>query len=116
MSKFYGMIGYADTVETVPGVWTETIIERPYYGDITKNVSRWESSQHLNDNINISNIVSIVADPYAYNNFHKIRYVQLFDALWEVSSIEVEQPRLKLTIGGIYNGTTPETSSDSEVD
>lgn len=36
MAKFYGVIGYAVTEETKPGVWTEKIIERMYYGDLTR--------------------------------------------------------------------------------
>ena len=35
MAKFYGVIGYAVTEETKPGVWAEKIIERMYYGDST---------------------------------------------------------------------------------
>ena len=34
MAKFYGVIGYAETLETSPGVWTEQITERNYYGDL----------------------------------------------------------------------------------
>ena len=27
MAKFYGRIGFAETVETAPGVWTENIVD-----------------------------------------------------------------------------------------
>ena len=35
MAKFYGKIGYAETVETKPGVWRPKIIEKPYFGDLS---------------------------------------------------------------------------------
>ena len=37
MSKFYGEIGYAVTKETAPGVYTETVEKRNYYGDLLRN-------------------------------------------------------------------------------
>ena len=104
MAKYYGLIGYAETVETAPGVWKEQITERVYYGDVIRNSRRLQSTEHLNDDINISNQISIVADPYAINNFHSMRYAEFMDAKWKVSDIEVQYPRLLLTLGGVYNG------------
>ena len=102
MAKYFGRIGYAEQVETVPGVWEEKIIERNYYGDVVRNIRRLESSGNLNDNINVSMEISIVADPYAIQNFHAMRYVELMGSLWKVSSVEVNYPRLILSIGGLY--------------
>lgn len=107
MAKFYGAIGYATTTEVSPGVWEEAIVEYTYSGDIVKNVRRLESGEGLNDNINISNQISIVADQMAFQHFHNIRYVEWMGALWKVSSIDVQIPRLLLTIGGVYNGPRP---------
>lgn len=104
MAKFYGKIGYVETVETKPGVWTEKISERNYYGELIRNTRRLENSGNVNDNINIANEISIVADPFAYKNFHSIRYVEFMDSKWKISSVEVQYPRLILTIGGLYNG------------
>ena len=103
MGKFYGKIGYAETRETTPGVWTEEITERNYTGDIIKNTRRWQSGDSLNDDLVINNIISIVADPFAYQNFHAIRYIMWMGASWKVTNIEVQRPRLILTIGGVYN-------------
>lgn len=103
MGKFYGKIGYAETRETTPGVWTEEITERNYTGDIIKNTRRWQSGDTLNDDLVINNIISIVADPFAYQNFHAIRYIMWMGASWKVTNIEVQRPRLILTIGGVYN-------------
>lgn len=103
MAKFYGSIGYADMVESAPGVYEERIIEYPYYGDLIRNTRQLQPAETLNDNINISNEISIVADPFARRNFHKMRYVSFMGAKWKISNVEVGYPRLILTIGGLYN-------------
>ena len=104
MAKFYGVIGYAVTKETAPGVWTEEIAEQSYYGDLTRNMRRLQDSGDLNDDINVANELSIVADPYANANFHSMRYVAFMGAKWKISKVEVQYPRLILTLGGVYNG------------
>lgn len=104
MPKFYGPIGYAETKETAPGVWTEVITERYYYGDVIRNTRRLQTSDKVNDDINVSNEISIVADPFANGNFHAMRYVGFMGAKWKISNVEVQYPRLILTLGGVYNG------------
>lgn len=104
MAKFYSKIGYASTVETKPGVYEEQIVERSYYGDLIRNTRRLQSADQVNDDINISNEISIVADPYATNNFHTMRYAVFMGTKWKISNVEVSYPRLILTLGGVYNG------------
>lgn len=104
MAKYYGKIGYVETVETAPSVWTEQITERSYYGDVLRNTRKYQNSENLNDNLEVSNELSILSDPYALQNFHAIRYVHWMGSRWKVSSVEVRYPRLILTIGGVYNG------------
>lgn len=104
MAKFYGKIGYASTVETKPGVYEEQIVERSYYGDLIRNTRRLQNADQVNDNVNISNEISIVADPYATNNFHTMRYAVFMGTKWKISNVEVSYPRLILTLGGVYNG------------
>lgn len=113
MAKFYGPIGYAETVEDSPGVYVEHIVERLYYGDVTKALRRLETGESVNDNINISNTISIIADAYALNHFFAIRYVEWAGAFWKVSSVEVQAPRLILSVGGVYNGPIADRASDS---
>lgn len=103
MAKFYGAVGYALTVETKPGVWKEEITERMYYGELIRNTRRLEGSGGVNDNVNIANEISIVSDPFANKNFHAMRYVEFMGAKWKITSVEVQYPRLILTIGGVYN-------------
>ena len=109
MAKFYGVIGYAETVEIRPGVYEEQITERKYYGDITRNTKRSESNEHLIDNLNVNNVISVMADAYADLHFFAIRYVEWAGIKWKVTTVEVQRPRLILTIGGVYNG--PETGT-----
>lgn len=105
MAKFYDAVGYAELTETSPGVWTENIIERKYYGDVLSNNRRLTPDDKLNDDINLSNRISIVADPYAMHNYFNMRYVKYMGAKWKVSSVDASQrPRMILTTGGLYNG------------
>ena len=104
MAKWYGEIGYAEMVETAPGVWKEQSTVRKYYGDLTRNSRRLQSADQLNDDINIANELSIVADPYANEHFHSMRYAAFAGAKWKISSVEAKYPRLILTLGGVYNG------------
>ena len=104
MTKWYGLIGYAETVEIEPGIYEEQITERSYYGDLVRNTRKLQNSGSVNDDINISNQISIVADPYARDHFYSMRYIEFCGTKWKVSDIEVQYPRLILTIGGLYNG------------
>lgn len=104
MAKFYGAVGYAVTEENTPGVWDEHIVERMYYGELIRNTRKLQTTEYLNDDINISNEISILADPFAYANFHSMRYVEFMGAKWKIISVEVLYPRLILTVGGVYNG------------
>lgn len=106
MAKFYGNVGYLATVETEPGVWTKIETIRDYYGDVIRNTKRSDGNQTVNDKITLSNTISIVADPFAYDNFSNMVWVEYMGVKWEVSSVEVQYPRLLLTVGGRYNETT----------
>lgn len=104
MAKFYGKVGYVHTVETAYQVYQDKCLERPYYGDVTKLSRRLESGSSVNDDITISNLISIVADPYAYENIFAMKYIWWMGKRWKITNVEVQRPRLILTIGGLYNG------------
>lgn len=108
MAKYYGAVGYVVDVETAPDVHTEKPVERLYRGDLTKNNRRLQSADKVNSDVTISNRISIVADPYAMNHMHAIRYVKWMGTAWEVSTVDLEYPRLILSLGGVYNGETAE--------
>lgn len=106
MAKFYGKIGYGQAVETVAGVWEDVITEYSYYGDVIRNTRRLEDGEYLNNDLTVSNSISVVADAYAYEHFFAIRYIQWAGALWTVTEVDVQRPRLLLRLGGVYNGPT----------
>ena len=105
MAKFYGEIGFGVMTEVKPGVYKNVIVKKNYYGDLIRNNRSLQSANQLNDNVNISNEISIVADPYARENFHSILYVTFMGTKWKVTNADVQYPRLVLSVGGVYNGT-----------
>ena len=104
MAKFYGAIGFADLVEKSPGVWDESIVEHNYFGDVERHTRMLQPTDQVNDNIDISSQISIVADPYANGHIHAMRYVAYMGAKWKIKSVDTTKPpRLVLTIGGLYH-------------
>lgn len=106
MAKFYGVIGYGEAVESAPGVWSDSIVEYPYYGDVIRNTRKLREGEQLNNDLTVGNSISIVADAYANEHFFAIRYINWAGALWTVSDVDVQSPRLLLRLGGVYNGPT----------
>jgi hypothetical protein len=107
-NRFYGKVGYAGaTVETAPGVWKEQITEVSYYGDVIRNTRTLREGDRVNDDLSVSNSISIVADAYANQNIFAMRYVEWMGTRWIVADVQVLSPRLLLTLGGVYNGPTP---------
>ena len=113
MGKFYGAIGYGETTETKPGVWEKIITERIYFGDVLQFNRQAEASGNLNDDLNINNKISIIADPFAYENFHTMIYVLWMGVKWKVTNVEVLYPRLILTIGGVYDESQSSITDNS---
>lgn len=107
MAKFYTEIGYAVMAETVPGVDQEVISKMMYSGETLRNVVKERAGDNLNSNIAIENRFSIIADEFAYNNFHRMRYIVWHGSKWKVTGVEVQRPRLILTVGGVYNDQRP---------
>lgn len=104
MGRFHGFIGYGIQKETTPSVWTDTIVEREVYGDIKRNYARVTNQGNVNNDITLSNIVSVVINAYFKKNYQSIRYVKFDGQYWSVTNIELNYPRAELTLGGVYNG------------
>ncbi len=104
MAKFHGSIGYATSTETAPGVWTDVISSREYFGDVLRETKEWRQANQVNDNLTFSNRISITADDFAFSNFTAMRYVVWAGQYWKVSNVEIQRPRLILSLGGVYNG------------
>ena len=104
MAKFHGPIGFAELVETSPGIHEEKITEHYYFGDVLRNNRRLQSADQLNDDVTVSVEISIVSDPFADHHFHEMRYVEFMGAKWKIVNVDTRYPRLVLTLGGVYNG------------
>lgn len=106
--RFYDVIGFETTAPKTEcsDVWVPTTVEKKYYGDIVRNSRRLQSLDYLstNDDVNINNQISLMADEFALQHFHEIRYALFKGTKWKVSDIEFQGPRLLLTLGGVYNG------------
>lgn len=112
MARLFGKVGFVKTEETDPvdhpGVWNPVITEREYYGDIIRNSRRWDqNSGGVNDNLVMNHTISIVADDYANRNLGAMKYVRWRGERWQISTIEIQRPRIILTLGGVYNGPEP---------
>lgn len=114
MAKFYGDIGYGLAAETAPGIWQDVLEEKKAFGDVLNNSRRLVQAPRrlsptgeVNDDITVSNRISILADPYAVEHYFAIRYIRWAGVRWIVSTVEVQYPRIILTLGGVYNGPTP---------
>lgn len=109
MARFFGEVGYGNSVETPPGsgVWVDKVVEFPYQGDVIRNTRKLEDGERVNDNITVGNSISVVADEYAFQHFFNIKYLRWAGVLWTVTTVEVKSPRLILSLGSVYNGPTP---------
>lgn len=104
MARWYGEIGFSTTEETAPGIHTEVIVTREYYGDLIKqSIRRADINHSTNKDVDISNRISFVADPFAYAHIGQIRYATYAGLKWEVSDIDIDRPRLTVSLGGVYN-------------
>lgn len=105
MSRYYGKIGFIETDETSPGVWSEEITEKSYSGEWRRVSKSWQSNPNgANDNVSISNELSVIADPYLNGNFHHMKYVTWLGTKWKISKVDMAHPRVNITIGEVYNG------------
>ena len=72
-----------------------------------------KTSGSINDNILLANVVSILADPFAIENCSYMAYAEIMGTKWKISEVEVQYPRLILTIGGVWNGDTTGTTEQT---
>lgn len=101
--KWSGKIGFVETKETRPGVWENVTTERNFYGDVIRDIRKNQSLGQVNDDINISNRISIVSNSFVRDNLSFMKYIEFMGAKWKITDVEVQYPRLVLTIGGLWN-------------
>lgn len=113
MALYSGKIGFAETAERIvesegepihSGIFEDTIVERHYRGEIMKETVNWRSSSVPNDDLVPSHRISIIADNFAIKNSATIKYLIWNMTYWKITSIEIQRPRLILSLGGVYNG------------
>lgn len=108
--RFHGVVGYGESQETEPGsgVWEEVVTEFPYTGDVQRDIRRTEHNEQVIGDIRPNNSISIVADQYANDHYYNMKYVVWNGVRWVVTTVQVQPPRLILSLGGVYNGPTPQ--------
>ncbi|MBR2591755.1 MAG: hypothetical protein IKD62_02180 [Oscillospiraceae bacterium] len=113
MARFYGKIGFVlGAIETRPGIWKQNLVVRNYYGDVMKRRLSWESGDAgVNDDIKIANQFSVLADEYAEQHLYAMAWIEWKGVKWKVTSVEIERPRMILTIGNVYNENAQEESN-----
>ena len=107
MPKCSGVIGYALDEEIRPGVWTEGITDKKYFGEIVRDNRRSVENGEINGSINISNNISIVSNKFMLDNLAFMRYLTLSStstSKWKITSVDIKRPRIIITLGGLYNG------------
>ena len=102
MAKYAGKVGFATQEETSPGVWVDTIVERTMRGDVIGSSSRFIPGDSINDDITLGHRISLMGDPYAYENFTGLRYITYVGVKWFITGVEIQRPRLIVTVGGTF--------------
>lgn len=115
MAKFVGVIGLIQAIEKEPGNYVPTPREIKVRGVLLRNTVRKDENQNsTNDNISISNKISIVANPYSKEHVFEMTYVKFtlpkLGGVWKINSAELKEPRIELTLGGVYSGITAKPS------
>lgn len=110
--KFFGQIGFIYEHEVKPGIWSNSAVERPAYGDILSNVRRWDEGQTVADSVVTSNEISVIADRFLCEHMGAMRYVRWNGTVWDIKSVKLVRPRAFLTLGEVYNGEQAHTEEE----
>ena len=103
MAKYTGLVGYVTDGQTAPGVWSP--VENPIKmkGDIIRLASG-QNGDKINNDVTLSHRVSLVGDAYAFGNYFNIKWIEMDGMKWEVTSVEIQRPRIIVSLGGLWNG------------
>lgn len=104
MSKFTGLVGYVTQGETAPGVWSPVDNPKKMKGDVLRQSSSSQNDNKVNSDISLNHRVSLLGDSYAFTNYYAIKWIELNGRKWEVASVELQRPRIIVTVGGLWNG------------
>lgn len=104
MARFAGLVGYVTQEETSPGIWSSVEKSVMMKGELIRQSSNNRDAGKVNSDITLNHRVSLMGDSYSFDNYYNIKWVMVDKVKWEVSSIEIQRPRLILAIGGLWNG------------
>lgn len=109
MAKYAGLVGYVTQRETVPGVWSPVETPRRMRGDIIRQSSsvqndyKSNNGNKVNSDISLNHRVSLIGDAYAFSSYFDIKWIEIDGRRWEVTSVEVQRPRIIVSLGGLWN-------------
>lgn len=104
MARFAGLVGYVTQEEKVPGVWSPSENPRVMKGDIIRQSSSVQNDNKVNSDISLGHRISLIGDAYAFDNYYNIKWIDVDGCKWETTSVEVQRPRIIVSLGGRYNG------------
>ena len=104
MAKYAGLVGYVTEVESSPGVWSPVETPRMMKGDLLRQAVNRQNDDKVNSDFTLGHRVSVIGDAYAFGNYMYIKWIEVDGYKWEVSSVEIQRPKLILSLGGPYNG------------
>lgn len=107
--KFHGKIGYVISEDKGFGVYQNTPSEIEVTGEVEHFKRRWTDESLNGDMLYTNTVISFVAPPTLTENLPNIRYVIWHNVPWQITNVEEYPPRLRITLGGVYNGLTAQT-------
>lgn len=104
MAKYAGLVGYVTQEQKVPGVWSSVENPRMMKGDILRQYSTNQDGSKVNGDVSFNHRISLIGDAYSFANYFSIKWIQNDNIKWKVTSIEIQRPRIIVSLGGVYNG------------
>lgn len=100
--RYVGNLGFADTVETSPGIFEEQITSRRYRGTVTINAHRVTMEDTVNGQIKTGAMLSIMADKVLLTRAYDVRWIEYAGVKWKPSYVDIHHPRVMFTLGERY--------------
>ena len=105
MTRYSGEVGIRDNpIETSPGVWEEVITSIPISGRIDRKPMRWSAGERSQENVKINHIISFISPETLFAKFSNAVYATYQGSKWTVVTIDYFEKRIRLGLGGLYNG------------
>jgi hypothetical protein len=104
MAKYSGTVGYVNRAETTPGVWSDVTIPRIMRGDVLRAASVTQGAEKFHGDVTLQHRISVIGDAFAFQHFFNIKWLEYAGVKWQVTLIDIQKPRIILTLGGRWNG------------